>query len=172
MIYQRLGSAYGRDVYLFTYDDISEPAGPISDAPPNYSIAAVILRPEWPCDELAWTLNALYGALNEWDEFKPDSGARSFAFYGDRADAASNLCDALAYAWTGGANEEYDSVIASTHDEATLEEFVENLFSGESLAGDKYVENLTSIVFAVQTDEQAQQLAPIVNAAVERHKTD
>jgi hypothetical protein len=173
VIYQKLGSAYGRDVYLFTYDDdLTNTAGEIGDAPPNYSVAAVVLRPEWPCDELAWTLNALYGALDEWDEFKQDSGARSFAFYGERADVASNLCDTLAYAWTRGANDEYDSVIASAHDETSLEDFVESLFSGEILAGDEYIEKLTSIVFAVQTDEQAQQVGPIINAAIDRHKAD
>lgn len=172
MNYQRVGSAYGRDVYLFTYDDTTVRAGDLADAPPNYSVAAVILRPEWPCDELAWTLNALYGALDEWDEFKSNTGARSFAFFGERADAASHLCDTLAYAWTAGANDEYDSIIASTHDETSLDDFVENLFSGEILAGDEYIDNLTSIVFAVQTDEQAQQVAPVIAAAVERHKTD
>jgi hypothetical protein len=163
--YQNVGTAYGRDVYLFIYDDSS--AGP---APEGYSVAAVILRQEWPCDELAWTLNALYGALAEWDEFAPNSGARSFAFYGDRADVASNLCDTLAYAWTSGANDEYDSIVASSHDEASLEDFVEDLLSGEILAGGEYAENLSSIVFAVQNYEQAQQVAPIVNAAIERHK--
>lgn len=172
MIYQKLGSAYGRDVYLFTYDDITETTGEVAEVPSNYSVAAVILRPDWPCDELAWTLNALYGGLEEWDEFKPGSGARSFAFFGERADAASNLCDTLAYAWTAGANDEYDSVIASAHDETSVEDFVENLFSGEILAGDAYAENLTSIVFAVQTDEQAQAVAPVINAAIDRHKAD
>jgi hypothetical protein len=172
VIYQRLGSAYGRDIYLFTYDDVSETAGEIADPPANYSVAAVILRADWPSDELAWTLNALYGALKEWDEFKPNSGARSFAFFGERADLASNLCDTLAYAWTRGANDDYDSIIASAHDETILEDFVENLFSGEILAGDAYIENLTSIVFAVQTDEQAQQVAPVIKDAIERHKTD
>lgn len=173
MIYQKLGSAYGRDIYLFTYDDLqTEAAGEVTDAPQNYSVAAVILRPDWPCDELAWTLNALYGGLNEWDDFKRDCGARSFAFYGERADLASNLCDTLAYAWTAGLNEYYDSIIASAHDETTLEDFVENLFSGEILAGDAYVNKLTSIVFAVQSNEQTEQVAPIVAAAIERHVGD
>lgn len=167
MNYQNLGRAYGRDVYLFTYDD------PGAGRPPDgYSVAAVILRQDWPCDELAWTLNALYGALAEWDEFTPNSGARSFAFFGDRSDLASNLCDTFAYAWTGGSNDEYDSIVASSHDEMSLEDFIENLFSGEILAGNEFAENLTSIVFAVHNNEQAQQVAPIVNAAIDSHKTD
>jgi hypothetical protein len=167
MNYQNLGNAYGRDVYLFIYDDST--AG---SPPDGYSIAAVVLRQDWPCDELAWTLNALYGALAEWDEFTPNSGARSFAFFGDRADLASNLCDTLAYAWTSGSNDEYDSIVASSHDEMSLEDFVENLFSGEILAGNEYADNLTSIVFAVQNYEQAQQVAPVINAAIDRHKAD
>jgi hypothetical protein len=167
MNYQNLGSAYGRDVYLFIYDDSTG-----GQAPQGYSIAAVILRQDWACDELGWTLNALYGALAEWDEFTAGSGARSFAFFGDRADLASNLCDTFAYAWTGGANDEYDSIVASSHDETSLEDFVENLLSGEILAGNEYADNLTNIVFAVQNYEQAQEVAPIVNAALDRHKAD
>jgi hypothetical protein len=166
--YQRLGRASGRDVYLFTYED----PGTGDDAPGDYSIAAVVLQPEWKPEDLGWTLNALYGALAEWDEFAPNSGARSFAFYGERADVASNLCDTFAYAWTSGDDDEYDNIIATSHDETALDAFVENVFTGEIFAGNEFADSLTNIVFAVQTLEQAQALTPILSAAVERHQAD
>ena len=167
MNYTNLGTAYGRDVYLFTYDDDRT-----GTPPPDYSAAAVVLKAGWTPDALGWTLNALYGALNEWDGFTPNTGARSFAFYGERADAASDLCDVFAYAWAAGDDTEYDNVVASSHDEPALETFVENMFSGEILAGNEYADNLTSIVFAVQDAEQAAEIAPLINAAIERHKAD
>lgn len=167
MNYQQLGRACGRDVYLFTYDDAGE-----APAPAGYSIAAVVLAPDWKAEDLGWTLNALYGALSEWDGFAPNAGARSFAFYGERADSASSLCDTFAYAWTAGADDEYDNVVATSHDEATLEAFVENVFSGEIFAGNRYADSLSSIVFAVQNLEQAQMAAPVLNAALDRHRAD
>ena len=80
MNYTNLGNAYGRDIYLFTYEDPGTGA-----PPPDYSAAAVVLKAGWTADALGWTLNALYGALNEWDGFSADAGARSFAFFGERA---------------------------------------------------------------------------------------
>lgn len=167
MNYANFGSAYGRDVYLFTYDDDGSGA-----PPPDYSAAAVVLKAGWTADTLGWTLNALYGGLNEWDGFAPNAGARSFAFYGERADAASDLCDVFAYAWTAGDDSEYDNVVATSHDETALEAFVENMFSGEILAGNEYANDLSSIVFAVQDADQAAEITPLITAAIERHKAD
>lgn len=167
MNYTNLGSAYGRDVYLFTYDDDGTGA-----PPPDYSAAAVVLKAGWTPDAVGWMLNALYGALNEWDGFSANAGARSFAFFGERADTASDLCDVFAYAWAGGDDSQYDNVVASSHDEVTLEAFVENMFSGEILAGNEYADNLTSIVFAVEDADQAAQIAPLIDAAIERHKAE
>lgn len=167
MNYTNLGNARGRDVYLFTYDDDGAGA-----PPPDYSAAAVLLKTDWTAGTLGWTLNALYGGLNEWDGFSPNAGARSFAFYGERADAASDLCDVFAYAWTGGDDSEYGNIMASSHDEATLEAFIENMLSGEILAGNEYADDLSSIVFAAQDADQAAQMSPLIAAAIERHKAD
>lgn len=167
MNYQHIGSAYGREVFVesaFSDEDAVAPAG--------YSIAAVVLSPGWKPDELCWTLNALYGNLSEWNEFSPDAGARSFAFFGERSDDASNLCDALAFAWTSGKDAEYEDVVASSHDEETVEQFVENLFSGEILAGDKYAENLQNLIFAVSDVDLADRVTTAVKAAVEQHRFD
>lgn len=167
MKYQQLGSAYGRSEYLFTYHDDS-PENP----PAGYSAAAVLLSPQWKPEDLLWMLNALYGGLSDWTEFAASRGSRSFSFFGERAEDASNLCDALAYAWAQGLDAEYESVLASSHDEDTLQAFVENLFSGEILAGERYADNLESIILAVDAPEQAQQISNIVADAVSRHQFD
>lgn len=167
MNYQHVGSAYGRDVFVesaFSDEESASPSG--------YSIAAVVLSPGWKADELCWTLNALYGNLTEWNEFSSDGGARSFAFYGERSDDASNLCDALAYAWTAGNDADYEDVVAASHDEDTIEQFVENLFSGEIIAGDKYAEKLQNVIFTVSDLDLAERVTAAVKAAVERHRFD
>jgi hypothetical protein len=165
--YQHVGTAYGREVFVesaFSDEESASPSG--------YSIAAVVLSPGWKADELCWTLNALYGNLTEWNEFSSDGGARSFAFYGERSDDASNLCDALAYAWTAGNDADYEDVVASSHDEETVEQFVENLFSGEIMAGDKYAGKLQNVIFTVSDVDLAERVAAAVKAAVEQHRFD
>lgn len=167
MNYQHLGSAYGREVFVESAFSDEESASPL-----GYSVAAVVLSPDWKPDDLCWTLNALYGNLTEWNEFSADAGARSFAFYGERSDDASNLCDALAFAWTAGKDADYEDVVASSHDEDTVEQFVENLFSGEILAGDKYAGNLQNVIFAVSDADLAERVTAAAKAAVERHRFD
>lgn len=167
MNYQHLGSAYGREVFVESAFSDEESASPL-----GYSVAAVVLSPDWKPDDLCWTLNALYGNLTEWNEFSAGAGARSFAFYGERSDDASNLCDALAFAWTAGKDADYEDVVASSHDEDTVEQFVENLFSGEILAGDKYAGNLQNVIFAVSDADLAERVTAAAKAAVERHRFD
>lgn len=171
MIFEQLGSAYGRSVFI-------EARGTENGVfPAGYSIAAIVLAPGWKAADLGWELNALYGNLEDWNEFAPNAGTRSFAFYGERAEEASNLCDAMAYAWTAGKDAEYDDIMASSHDEATVEEFVENMFSGEILAGERYAGNLQNLIFAVHGGEGADpdladRVAAAVKACVERHHFD
>ncbi|HET9097729.1 MAG TPA: hypothetical protein VFN37_13795 [Candidatus Baltobacteraceae bacterium] len=167
MNFLHAGSAYGREIYI-------ESAGGDEEQgfPSGYSIAAVVLSPGWKAEELCWTLNALYGNLAEWNAFESGAGARSFAFYGERADEASNICDALAFAWTAGDDAEYEDVVAASHDEATPEEFVENLFSGEILAGEKYAQSLQNLIFAVSEVDLADRVTAAVKDAVARHRFD
>lgn len=167
MNYEHLGSAYGRDIFVESEDAAEDAA-----FPQGYSVAAVVLNAGWAADQLCWTLNGLYGNLGDWSEFAADAGARSFAFYGERAEDASNLCDALAYAWTGGKESEYDQVMASSHDEESVEDFVENLFSGEILSGENYAGKLQNVIFAVEDLDLAERVRAAAKAAIERHRFD
>lgn len=163
MKYELLGSAAGRSVYLFTYhDDSPDPA------PGGFSAGALILQPDWKADDVLWTLNALYGSIADWTDFDSSAGVRSFSFYGERADDASALCDALAYAWSAGSDAEYENIMASSHDEATLEQFVDNLLTGEILAGERYADSLQNVVFAVNSPQQAKQVSSTVGDAIAR----
>lgn len=168
MKYDSLGAANGRAVYLFTYDEGAAAAG----APPGYSAAAVFLQPGWQTADLVWLLNALYGGLDDWTEFDPQSGTRSFSFYGERADEASNVCDALAFAWSRGTDADYENVMASSHDERTEGDFVEAMFSGEILSGEAFAGKLENLIFAVKDPEQAHKSAPVINDAIARHSLD
>lgn len=167
MNYRLLGSAFGRNVYLFNYEEDAN-----EGLPPGYSVAAIVLPPQWNSEDLAWMLNALYGALNDWTDFAPASGARSFSFYGERSDDASNLCDALAYAWSQGSDAAYENVMASSHDESSLEAFVENLFSGEILAGEQYADKLQNLIFAASSADDSARIEPVVGDAIARHRFD
>lgn len=166
MTYEHLGSAYGREVFI---ESESAEDGAF---PQGYSVAAVVLSPGWTAEAVCWTLNGLYGNLADWNEFASGAGARSFAFYGERAEDASNLCDALAYAWTGGKESDYDQIMASSHDEERVEEFVENLFSGEILTGENYTGKLQNVIFAVEDLDLAERVKAAAKAAIERHRFD
>lgn len=143
MRYRHIGSAVGREVFLKDEPDPDDAA-----TPAGYSIAAVVLKDGWKSDELGWLLNELYGALQDWTAFDSSGGARSFVFWGERAEEASNLCDTFAYAWTGGVEERYDNVMSASNDAEDLDGFVEAIFSGEISAGDAYAGNLQNVVFA------------------------
>lgn len=175
MNYSLLGTTQGRRIFVpHGPDDVTGPS------PQGYSIAAVALKDGWTAEELGWLLNRLYGALSDWTPFNPDSGARSFVFYGDRAEEASNLCDTFAYAWTAGAEQQYDSVIAASNDAEDMESFVEAIFSGEVSIGEAYAEKIANVVFtALVSDEPldadtvlVDRLRSAVRAAVQQHRFD
>jgi hypothetical protein len=175
MNYSRIGTAFGREIFVPGNPD-SEPDA----SPQGFSIAAVVLKPAWKSDEVGWTLNELYGALADWTEFSPEAGARSFVFYGERADEASNLCDTFAYAWTKGAEQQYDDVIATSNDWPDLDAFVESMLSGEIAVGDAYADKIRNTIFAVVvSDPQDESDAGLqtrvrqsVNDGVQRHRLD
>jgi hypothetical protein len=176
MILHHVGTAFGREIFV-----IGAPADDDAAAPQGYSIAAVVLPDGWKSDELGSLLNELYGALTDWTEFDPNSGARSFIFYGDRAEEASNLCDAFAYAWTKGAEKQYDEVISSSNDAPSLDAFVEEMLSGEIAVSDTYADRLRNTLFAVPfsgADEDAElhplvsRVVDVVSTAVQQHRFD
>lgn len=166
MIFRHVGSAYGREIFVNAEPETAEPA-----SPQGYSIAAVVLNAGWKSGDVGSLLNQLYGALDDWTEFNSDAGARSFVFYGERSEEASDLCDAFAYAWTKGAESEYNDVIASSNDAPNLDAFVEGVISGEIAVGDAYAEKMQNVLFATQ-DEEPDRLAAIVTEAVKRHHFD
>lgn len=141
---RHIGTAQGRDVFVTGIDEEAEPA-----APHGYSIAAIVLPDGWKSDEIGSLLNRLYGALSDWTEFDANAGARSFIFYGERAEEASNLCDAFAYAWSNGADEPYNEVIASSSDAPDVDAFVEAMLSGNLAVSDTYAEKISNLIFAV-----------------------
>lgn len=175
MSYAHLGSAYGREIFVMDTPDPQDPA-----YPQGFSIAAVVLEDGWKSDELGSLLNQLYGGIDDWTEFKPDAGARSFVFYGERAEEASNLCDAFAYAWTRGAQQEYDDVIAASNDAPDLAAFVEAMLSGEISVGDSYADKLRNTIFAALASGPPQdagldllrRLTQTVEDAVRQHRFD
>jgi hypothetical protein len=164
MTFQHIGSAFGREIY------VSAAGEGAPSSPQGYSVAAIALSKGWKSDELGSLLNQLYGGIDDWTEFKPDGGARSFVFYGDRSEEAGNLCDAFAYAWTKGVDAEYDDVIASSNDAADLESFVETMLVGEIAVGDRYAGRLQNMLFVTQDDPA--RLAAIVADAVQQHRFD
>lgn len=144
MNFRHAGTAFGREIFVTGLPDEKDPAMPV-----GYSIAAVVLPGGWKSDELGSLLNQLYGALTDWTEFDPNAGARSFVFYGERAEEASNLCDAFAYAWTKGAEKQYDDVIASSNDSPDLDAFVDEMLSGDIAVSDTYAGQLKNMLFCV-----------------------
>lgn len=162
MNFRHVGTAAGREIFVSggPYDEHS--AKPI-----GYSIAAVVLPEGWKSDELGSMLNELYGALTDWTPFDPSAGARSFVFYGERADEASSLCDAFAYAWTKGAQEQYNDVIASSNDAPDVEAFIQSMFSNEIAVGDAYIDTLRNMLFVVPPE-----LTDTVASAAEQHHFD
>ncbi len=165
MSYRQIGRAGGREVFL---KDDPDPEDAVS--PQGYSIAAVVLKDGWKSDEVGWLLNELYGALGDWSEFDAGGGARSFVFWGDRAEEASNLCDTFAYAWTRGVEQQYDNVMAASNDAADVEAFVEAIFSGEISIGDAFAGNLQNVIFAAF--EGDDRLTSAVEHAVQQHHLD
>lgn len=168
MNYQHVGTAYGREIYIV--GDAEEEA--TTSPPAGYSAAAFILPSDWQCDTVGWLLNSLYGGLSDWTEFNADSGARSFAFFGERAEAASELCDVLAYAWAQGAEVHYDQVLSSWQDDVTLEQFIENQVSGAISVGDAYADNLRNTIFAVMDSMQFEIISDAIRSVVREHDFD
>ncbi len=175
MTYTHVGSAYGREIFA-----PATPGAGGSEAPQGYSIAAVVLKNGWKSDELGWLLNELFGGLQDWTEFDASAGARSFVFYGERAEEASSLCDTFAYAWTKGAEAQYNDVVASANDSGDVEAFVEAMLSGEIAIGDSYADTLRNTIFAVLAGDPAddtdaalvERVYTAVKAAVEQHHFD
>lgn len=174
MNYSRIGTAFGREIFGPGEPDI------VPVKPQGYSIAAVVLKAGWKCDELGWLLNELYGALEDWTEFKPDAGARSFVFHGERAEEASNLCDTFAYAWTKGVESQYNDVVASSNDSPDVEGFVEAMLSGEIAIGDAYADKMQNTIFAVLVSDPAEdadaelidRVARALKPAAQQHRFD
>lgn len=177
MNFRHIGAAYGREIFVTGVSDVDD-----QTSAQGYSIAAVVLREGWKSDQLGSLLNELYGALADWTEFDPNAGARSFIFYGERSEEASNLCDAFAYAWTKGAEDQYNDVIASSNNSPDLEVFVEAMFSGEIAVSDTYADKLRNLLFAVlpssdsdgeaEPDPLLERVTQAVTAAAQQHRFD
>lgn len=176
MSFRYIGTAYGREIFVTGRVNAENRA-----VPAGYSIAAVILPEGWKSDDLGSLLNQLYGALDDWTEFDPDAGARSFIFYGERSEEASNLCDAFAYAWTKGADQQYNDVIASSNDAPDVDAFVEAMLSGEIAVSDTYADKLHNMLFSVplsdsneeaDADPLVERVMQTVTAAVQQHHFD
>ncbi|HKU66990.1 MAG TPA: hypothetical protein VJP85_04345 [Candidatus Baltobacteraceae bacterium] len=166
MSYRHIGRARGREVFIHDEPDPEDQA-----APRGFSIAAIVLKDGWTSDELGWLLNELYGALSDWTEFDSGGGARSFLFWGERAEEASNLCDTFAYAWTRGVQQQYDDVMAASNDAPDVDGFVEAAFTGEVAIGESYANDLQNTIFAVLVSDPHEKgdidLIHRVTAAVE-----
>lgn len=178
MSFRHVGTAYGREIFVTGTAGTEDPV-----LPAGYSVAAVVLPEGWKSDDLGALLNQLYGALEDWTEFDPNAGARSFIFYGERSEEASNLCDAFAYAWSKGAQAQYDDVIASSNDAPDIDAFVEAMLSGEIAVSDTYADKLRNTLFAVALSDSidpagadahplVERVAAAVTAAVQQHRFD
>jgi hypothetical protein len=176
MTFRHIGSAYGREIFVSGTPEEQDTAQPT-----GYSVAGVVLYEGWKGDELGSLLNRLYGGIEDWSAFDPNAGARSFVFYGDRAEEAGDLCDAFAYAWTRGADDEYNDVIAASNDAADIPGFVEAMLSGEIAAGERYADKLKNTLFVVLEAQDSQEagddarvveLARVVSQSVAQHRFD
>jgi hypothetical protein len=175
MSYRHVGRAEGREVFLKGEPDAEDAA-----QPDGYSVAAVVLKDGWTSDELGWLLNELYGALSDWTEFNANAGARSFLFWGERAEEASNLCDTFAYAWTKGAQQQYDDVMSASNDAPDIAGFVEAVFTGEVSIGESYANDLQNTIFAVVVSDPQdggdvdllQRVTSAVENGVQQHQFD
>ena len=163
MSFRHVGTAYGREIFVTGTAANDDPA-----LPSGFSIAAVVLPDGWRSDDLGSLLNRLYGALEDWTEFDPGAGARAFIFYGERSEEASNLCDAFAYAWSKGAQAQYDDVIASSHDAPDLDAFAEAMLSGEIAVSDTYADKLRNTLFAVALSDSIDPADAAAHPLVER----
>ncbi|HET9097367.1 MAG TPA: hypothetical protein VFN37_11945 [Candidatus Baltobacteraceae bacterium] len=176
MSFRYIGMAHGREIFVTGLVNAENPA-----VPTGYSIAAVVLPDGWKSDDLGALLNQLYGGLDDWTEFDPNAGARSFVFYGERSEEAGNLCDAFAYAWSKGVQAQYDEVIAASNDAPDVDAFVEAMLSGEIAVSDTYADKLRNVLFAVplsdsneggRLDPLAERVTQAVTAAVQQHRFD
>jgi hypothetical protein len=175
MSYRHIGRAGGREIFLKNHPDPKD-ASTLS----GYSIGAIVLKERWTSDELGWLLNELYGALSDWTEFDMDAGARSFLFWGERAEEASNLCDTFAYAWTKGVQQQYDDVMAASNDAPDIEGFVEAVLTGEVSIGESYASGLENTIFAVAVSDPEEdgdvdlirRVGIAVENAVKQHHGD
>lgn len=173
---RHIGRASGREIFVVP----GESAENDTTQPSGYSIAAVVLKDGWKSDELGDLLNQLYGALTDWTPFDPSAGARSFVFYGERSEEASDLCDAFAYAWTQGAEQGYDDVMAASNDAPDVENFVEAMFVGEIAISDTYATALQDLIFAVMAgdpedgagDPLVERVTRAVESSTQQHHFD
>ena len=135
------------------YAETSATLRKIGDLPDGYCTAGIVLPPLWEGPDLVHELNSLFGGTFEDKPFRPETGARSFYFCGDRASEAHALCDALRDGWFHR-NETVDDVVLTVGETGdSLTEFVDDLLLIGPGTAAKYMDNLKYIVVIVPEDQ-------------------
>jgi len=93
----------------------------------HFACGLAFQDPELDALALGRRLNVLYGLPDVRGRFRPDRGARAFAFFGVAAERAHDICDTYAFGWLGGALD--GDAIMTTWETVGSEDFAIALFS-------------------------------------------
>ena len=109
--------------------------------PDGYFSAGIVLGKSWKAEDLVWILNSLYGGTFEEIPFRYDTGARTFTFFGERADQAHSLCDALRDSWLHRSENDHNLIPTMGSDTDTLKEFIETVLLIGRAGSEAYYRN-------------------------------
>jgi len=128
-----------------------------SRLPEGFFSAGVVLHKAWKAEELAWTLNSLYGGSFSEEPFRHGSGARTFTFFGERSDQAHDLCDALRDSWTHRSEAEHNLMPTMGSDGDTLKQFVETVLLIGRAGSEAYYRNWKYYLFVASDDDALRE---------------
>jgi hypothetical protein len=108
------------------------------------------LPEQWNARDLIWDLNSLYGGTFADEPFRGESGARTFAFWGERATEAHALCDGARDGWFRRSDTDETVILTMGEDNDSMRDFVESVLLIIPAAG--YLE-WTYSLFVVPDDK-------------------
>lgn len=125
--------------------------------PDGYFSAGVVLAKSWKATSLLWTLNSLYGGSFGDEPFRYDTGARTFTFFGERADEAHDLCDALRDSWLHRSEGDHNVTPTMGSDGDTLKEFVETVLLIGRAGSEAYYRNWKYYLFVAPDEDSLRE---------------
>jgi len=119
---------FGGDLPVYLSDGPARTEDLESLPPGHFACGLAFQDPDFDALALGRHLNVLYGLPDVRERFRPDRGARAFAFFGVAAERAHDICDTYAFGWLGGGASEADAIL-TTWEAVSSEEFAITLFS-------------------------------------------